>query len=287
MSDYNLKKIKPFGENLTLPIFSGEYPNNIERQYLDGCYNVMVNGIDMGNRTATPARELFGLQFRANLSQGFPLLTTKKMFPRFVIHENIWFLTGDTNIAYLKENGVTIWDEWADENGNLGPVYGQQWRDWNGIDQIKWVIDRIRNNPECRRQIVSAWNVSDLPKMALMPCHVLFQFRVQAGYLSCHLYQRSADLFLDVPFNIAGYALLTHMVADVCGLEVGELIWTGGSCHIYENHFEQIKLQLQQPQKPFPTLELNHRNSIDDFVFEDFAFSGYHPGIHIPAPVAK
>jgi thymidylate synthase len=247
----------------------------------------MREGLDMGNRTATPARDIFGVHMRQDLSEGFPLFTTKKVHTKSIVRELLWFLKGDTNIGYLKENGVKIWDEWADENGDLGPVYGKQWRDFGGIDQITWVIDRIKSNPECRRQIVSAWNVPELPKMALMPCHVLFQFRVQNGKLSLQLYQRSSDWFLGVPFNIASYALLLHMVADVCELEVGEFIWVGGSCHIYENHFDQIKLQLSQPQKPFPTLKLKHKKSIFDYTFEDVEFVDYHHGPHIPAPVSK
>ncbi len=277
----------PFGQNLVPYFPSGKFPDNIEAQYLQTANTIMRHGLDMGNRTATPARDIFGVQMRANLSDGFPLLTTKKIHTKSIVHELLWFLKGETNVSYLKENGVRIWDEWADEGGNLGPVYGKQWRDFGGVDQITWVIDRIKSNPECRRQIVSAWNVPELPKMALMPCHVLFQFRVQAGKLSMQLYQRSSDWFLGVPFNIASYPLLLHMVADVCGLEVGEFIWAGGSCHVYENHFDQIKLQLSQPQKPFPTLKLRHRDNIFDYTFEDIEFVNYHHGPHIPAPVSK
>ncbi len=285
--DFDLKAYKPFGENNSAYIPSGGFPNNIETEYLQVADTIMRKGLDMGNRTATPARDIFGVQMRANLNDGFPVFTTKKIFTKSLVIELLWFLKGDTNTKYLKDNGVKIWDEWADEGGNLGPVYGKQWRDFGGVDQITWVIDRIKSNPECRRQIVSAWNVPELPKMALMPCHVMFQFRVQAGKLSLQLYQRSSDWFLGVPFNIASYSLLLHMVADVCGLEVGEFIWTGGSCHIYENHFDQIKLQLSQPQKPFPKLKLKHRDSIFDYTFEDIEFAEYYPGIHIPAPISK
>ncbi len=285
--NFDTSVYKPFEGN-DVPYFpSGQFPDNIESQYLQTADTIMRCGIDMGNRTATPARDIFGVQMRANLSNGFPLLTTKKIHTKSVVHELLWFLSGNTNIKYLKDNGVKIWDEWANTDGNLGPVYGKQWRDFGGVDQITWVIDRIKNNPECRRQIVSAWNVPELSKMALMPCHVLFQFRVQAGKLSMQLYQRSCDWFLGVPFNIASYSLLLHMVADVCDLEVGEFIWVGGSCHIYKNHFDQIKLQLSQPQKPFPKLKLTHRDSIFDYTFEDIEFVDYFPGPHIPAPVSK
>jgi thymidylate synthase len=277
----------PFGSNTTLCLADTSFPNNIESQYLRNADEIMRRGLDMGNRTDTPARDIFRMHMQGDLSKGFPLLTTKKLFTRAIIYELLWFLKGDTNIKYLKDHGVKIWDEWADENGNLGPVYGRQWRDFGGVDQITWVIDRIKSNPECRRQIVSAWNVPELADMALMPCHVLFQFRVQAGRLSVQLYQRSADWFLGVPFNIASYALLLHMVADVCGLEVGEFIWAGGSCHIYANHFDQIKLQLSQTQQPFPTLKLKHRESIFDFEYEDFEFINYNHGPLISAPISK
>lgn len=285
--NFDLKNIPPFGTRLdSLPFADSSFPNNIESQYLRAMHKILIKGNDTADRTGTWAREIFGIQMRQNLNDGFPLFTTKKVHTKSIVRELMWIKNGLTNIKYLKEHGVTIWDDWADANGDLGPVYGEQWRNWGGIDQLANVIQRIKTHPTCRRQIVSTWNVVDLPKMALMPCHVLFQFRVHHGRLSCQLYQRSADMFLGVPFNIPSYSLLTHMVADVCGLGVGELIWTGGSCHIYSNHFEQVKLQLSQPQRPFPSLELTHRDKIDDFVFEDVKIAGYNPGITIKAPVA-
>ncbi|MEW5834119.1 MAG: thymidylate synthase [Pseudomonadota bacterium] len=262
------------------------------RAYLDLLAHVLEHGTEKSDRTGTGTRSVFGWQMRFDLARGFPLVTTKKLHLRSIIHELIWFLRGDTNIAYLKENGVSIWDEWADAHGDLGPVYGAQWRSWptadgGTVDQIRWVVDEIRRNPDSRRLIVSAWNVGELPKMALMPCHTLFQFYVADGRLSCQLYQRSGDIFLGVPFNIASYALLTHMVAQVCGLEVGDFVHTLGDAHLYNNHVEQAKLQLTREPLPLPTLRLNPDvRSIFDFRYEDVAIEGYQSHPAIKAPVA-
>jgi thymidylate synthase len=262
------------------------------RQYLDLLDHVMRNGAEKSDRTGTGTRSVFGAQMRFDLNAGFPLLTTKKLHLRSIIHELLWFLKGETNIAYLKENKVGIWDEWADANGELGPVYGKQWRSWQcpdgrTVDQIQWLLAEIKRNPDSRRLIVSAWNVADLPQMALMPCHALFQFYVAEGKLSCQLYQRSADLFLGVPFNIASYALLTHMIAQVSGLGVGDFVHTLGDAHIYSNHFEQVNEQLSRTPKTLPKLELNPAVT-DLFVFryEDITIHGYDPYPAIKAPVA-
>ncbi len=257
------------------------------QQYNDLLRHVMQHGTSKEDRTGTGTLSVFGYQMRFNLQEGFPLVTTKKVHTKSIVHELLWFLKGETNIKYLKDNGVSIWDEWADENGNLGPVYGYQWRSWpsaNGehIDQISQCIDQIKNNPDSRRLLVNAWNVSEISKMKLPPCHILFQFYVADGKLSCQLYQRSADLFLGVPFNIASYALLTHMVAQVCDLEVGDFIHTLGDAHIYSNHFEQVNLQLTRSPLPLPTLKLNPEvKNIFDFTYEDIAFENYqsHPAI--------
>lgn len=261
-------------------------------QYEDLLRHVYENGTTKTDRTGTGTRSVFGYQMRFNLQEGFPLVTTKKVHLKSIIHELLWFLKGETNIAYLKENGVSIWDEWADEQGNLGPVYGYQWRNWpkpegGHIDQIQQVIEQLKKTPDSRRMIVSAWNVSDLDKMALMPCHAFFQFYVANNKLSCQLYQRSADLFLGVPFNIASYALLTMMVAQVCGYEYGDFIHTFGDAHIYSNHFEQVELQLSREPRPYPIMKINpEKTSIFDFVFEDFTLEGYNPHPAIKAPVA-
>ncbi len=253
---------------------------------------VLETGTPKADRTGTGTRSLFGHQMRFDLAQGFPLVTTKKVHLKSIVYELLWFLRGDSNVRWLQDHGVSIWDEWADADGELGPVYGVQWRSWptpsgEHIDQISQVIDTIRNNPDSRRMIVSAWNVADLDDMALMPCHAFFQFYVADGKLSCQLYQRSADLFLGVPFNIASYALLTHMVAQQTGLEVGEFIWTGGDCHIYDNHIEQVTEQLGREAFEYPTLKLNRRDSLFDYEFEDVEIVGYrhHPGIKAPVAV--
>ena len=262
------------------------------RQYLDLLRHVLEQGDEKSDRTGTGTRSVFGWQMRFDLNEGFPLVTTKKLHTRSIIHELLWFLKGETNIAYLKDNKVSIWDEWADESGELGPVYGKQWRSWEGadgaaIDQISWLIDEIKRNPDSRRLIISAWNVADLPKMALMPCHSLFQFYVVDGKLSCQLYQRSGDIFLGVPFNIASYALLTHMVAQVCGLKVGDFVHTLGDAHLYSNHFDQAREQLARTPGTLPTLHLNHEVSdIFDFRFEDIELRDYQPQAAIKAPVA-
>jgi thymidylate synthase len=261
-------------------------------QYEQLLKHIYETGTFKSDRTGTGTRSIFGAQLRFNLQEGFPLITTKKVHLKSIIHELLWFIKGETNTKYLKDNGVSIWDEWANENGDLGPVYGYQWRSWpaaNGtyIDQLSEVIDTIKKNPDSRRMIVSAWNVSDLNKMALMPCHAFFQFYVANGKLSCQLYQRSADMFLGVPFNIASYAFLTHMIAQVCNLEVGDFVHTFGDAHIYSNHFEQVELQLSREPKPYPSLQLNPAvQSIFDFTYEDFTIQNYNPHPAIKAPVA-
>jgi thymidylate synthase len=262
------------------------------RAYLDLLQHVLDHGTDKGDRTGTGTRSVFGYQMRFDLATGFPLVTTKRMHLRSIVHELIWFLRGDTNIDYLHDNNVTIWDEWVDEHGELGPVYGKQWRSWacpdgRTVDQISGVIDEIRRNPDSRRLVVSAWNVADLPDMALMPCHALFQFYVADGRLSCQLYQRSADIFLGVPFNIASYALLTHMIANVTGLRVGDFVHTLGDAHLYNNHVDQARIQLQRTPRPLPRLELTPGvRSIFDYRYEDVVVTGYDPYPSIKAPIA-
>jgi thymidylate synthase len=262
------------------------------KQYLDLLRHVMEHGTEKSDRTGTGTRSVFGWQMRFNLADGFPLVTTKKVHLRSIVHELLWFLRGETNIATLRANNVSIWDEWADADGELGPVYGKQWRRWatadgGTIDQIAWVVDEIKRNPDSRRLIVSAWNVADLPHMALMPCHTLFQFYVADGKLSCQLYQRSGDIFLGVPFNIASYALLTHMVAQVTGLEVGEFIHTLGDAHLYSNHMDQAREQLSRTPGPLPTLSLNPAvTDLFAFAFDDITLHDYHPLPAIKAPVA-
>ena len=263
------------------------------QQYLDLLRHIREHGVMKEDRTGTGTQSVFGYQMRFNLKDGFPLLTTKKVHLKSIIHELLWFISGDTNIGYLRENGVTIWDEWADEHGNLGPVYGHQWRSWacpNGkaIDQLSEVINLIQHNPNSRRMLVTAWNPAEVDQMALPPCHCLFQFYVAGGKLSCQLYQRSADVFLGVPFNIASYALLTMMIAQVCGLEPGEFIHTTGDTHIYKNHFDQVALQLSREPRKLPTMKLNPEvKSIFDFKYEDFTLEGYDPWPAIKAPVAE
>ncbi|MGZ3767556.1 MAG: thymidylate synthase [Mucilaginibacter sp.] len=262
------------------------------KQYLDLMKHVLENGTQKHDRTGTGTLSVFGYQMRFNLQDGFPLVTTKKLHLKSIIHELIWFLQGDTNIRYLKENGVRIWDEWADEQGNLGPVYGYQWRSWpkadgGHIDQISQVVNQIKNNPDSRRIMVSAWNVADVEHMALPPCHSLFQFYVADGKLSCQLYQRSADIFLGVPFNIASYALLTMMMAQVCGLQYGDFVHTFGDAHLYNNHIEQTNLQLSREPKPLPTMRINPEvKDIFQFKFEDFTLENYDPWPHIKGAVA-
>ncbi|MDP2133527.1 MAG: thymidylate synthase [Sulfuritalea sp.] len=262
------------------------------RPYLDLMRHVLDHGQEKTDRTGTGTRSVFGWQMRYDLAEGFPLLTTKKLHLRSIIHELLWFLQGDTNIRYLKENGVSIWDDWADANGDLGPVYGHQWRHWPAgdgkeIDQIAELIAGLKKNPDSRRHIVSAWNPADIPHMKLPPCHALFQFYVADGRLSCQLYQRSADIFLGVPFNIASYALLTLMVAQVCDLHPGDFVWTGGDCHLYSNHLEQARLQLSREPRPLPTMKLNPAvKDIFGFRYEDFTLEAYDPYPHIAAPVA-
>lgn len=262
------------------------------QQYLDLLRHIQENGVHKNDRTGTGTQSCFGYQLRFDLAKGFPLVTTKKVHLKSIIYELLWFLKGETNIAYLKENGVRIWDEWADDNGELGPVYGKQWRSWEGkdgkvVDQISELIEQIKKNPDSRRLIVSAWNVADLPEMALMPCHNMFQFYVAEGKLSCQLYQRSADVFLGVPFNIASYALLTMMIAQVCDLQPGEFIHTFGDVHIYSNHMEQVNLQLGREPFALPTMKLNPAvKNIFDFKFEDFTLENYQSHPAIKAPVA-
>jgi thymidylate synthase len=261
-------------------------------QYEDFMRHVFEHGVDKTDRTGTGTRSVFGYQMRFALGAGFPLVTTKKLHTRSIVHELLWFLRGESNVKYLRDHQVTIWDEWADAAGELGPVYGVQWRSWptadgGRIDQIAQVIAEIRRNPDSRRLVVSAWNVGELAKMALPPCHLLFQFYVAQGRLSCQLYQRSCDIFLGVPFNIASYSLLTHMVAQQCELEVGDFVWVGGDCHLYANHFEQVREQLARAPRPYPRLAIARRPaSIFDYAFDDFRFEGYDPHPHIKAPVA-
>ena len=260
--------------------------------YEDFMRHVFAHGVAKADRTGTGTRSVFGHQMRFKLSEGFPLVTTKKVHFKSIAYELLWFLRGDSNVRWLQQNGVTIWDEWAREDGDLGPVYGVQWRNWptpdgGHIDQIAQVVEQLKTNPDSRRIIVSAWNVAELSQMALMPCHAFFQFYVAEGRLSCQLYQRSADVFLGVPFNIASYALLTHMLAQQCDLELGDFIWTGGDCHIYSNHFEQVQTQLARDARPFPQLRIRRRpESIFDYAFEDFEITGYDPHPGIKAPVA-
>lgn len=261
------------------------------KQYLDLLTNILDDGTDKGDRTGTGTRSLFGQQMRFDLAQGFPLLTTKKLHTRSIVHELLWFLRGDTNVKYLNDNGVTIWDEWADEKGELGPVYGKQWRDWTGVngervDQISDVMHLIKTQPDSRRMIVSAWNVPLINEMALPPCHCLFQFYVADGKLSCQLYQRSCDVFLGVPFNIASYALLTHLVAQQAELDVGEFVWTGGDVHLYQNHLTQAREQLTRTPLPLCQLRLTRAEDIFSYQFADIAFEGYESHPHIAAPVA-
>lgn len=262
------------------------------RQYLQMLGDVLANGSDRPDRTGTGTRSLFGYQLRFDLSEGFPLVTTKKLHLKSIIYELLWFLRGETNVRWLQERGVRIWDEWADENGDLGPVYGSQWRSWpdgkgGTIDQIQNVLHSIRTKPDSRRHIVSAWNPAEVDEMALPPCHCLFQFYVANGKLSCQLYQRSADIFLGVPFNIASYALLTHMVAQVTGLEVGDFVHSFGDVHLYHNHFDQARLQLGREPRPLPRLTINpDRQDLFEFTFEDFMITGYDPHPHIKAEVA-
>ena len=264
----------------------------VMEQYLDLLRRILDDGAAKGDRTGTGTISVFGHQMRFDLSEGFPAVTTKNVHWPSVIHELLWFLSGDTNIAYLKENNVRIWNEWADENGDLGPVYGKQWRFWESndgrvIDQIEGAIDLIKNNPQSRRIIVSAWNVGELEEMALMPCHAFFQFYVNDGRLSCNLYQRSADAFLGVPFNISSYSLLTCMIAQVCGLDPGEFVWTGGDCHLYLNHMEQAKIQIQREPLELPTLQLEPSiMSIDEFRYEHITIEGYDHHPHISAPIS-
>ncbi len=262
------------------------------KQYLELMKLVLDSGVSKTDRTGTGTKSIFGHQMRFNLAAGFPCVTTKKLHLRSIIHELLWFLKGDTNIAYLKENRVSIWDQWADSEGNLGPVYGYQWRSWptpdgKHVDQIKQVMEQLRQTPDSRRIIVSAWNVAQIDQMALPPCHMMFQFYVADGRLSCQLYQRSADIFLGVPFNIASYALLTMMMAQVADLQPGEFIWTGGDCHLYNNHLQQAQLQLSRDFRSLPTMKMNpDKREIDDFAFDDFVLEDYDPHPHIPAVVA-
>lgn len=266
-------------------------PGMPDTQYEDLLRHVLDTGARKGDRTGTGTRSIFGHQLRYRLSEGFPLITTKKVHFRSIAYELLWFLRGDANVSWLREHGVTIWDEWAAADGDLGPVYGVQWRSWptpdgGHVDQIAEVLRTLRENPDSRRIVVSAWNVADIPRMALPPCHAFFQFYVAGGELSCQLYQRSADLFLGVPFNIASYALLTHMIAEQVGLGVGDFVWTGGDCHIYDNHVEQVRTQLARDARPFPALSLKPADSLFDYTYEHFALDGYDPHPGIKAPVA-
>jgi thymidylate synthase len=263
-----------------------------DTQYEDLLRLALTSGTAKADRTGTGTRSIFGHQLRYDLSRGFPLVTTKRVHLKSIVYELLWFLRGDSNVGWLREHGVTIWDEWADANGDLGPVYGAQWRSWptpqgGHIDQISEVLETLRRDPDSRRMVVSAWNVAELPTMALAPCHVLFQFHVADGRLSCQLYQRSADLFLGVPFNIASYALLTHMVAQQVGLEPGDFIWTGGDCHIYDNHVEQVTEQLSRTPYEFPELRLSRADSLSDYTYEDVEVLDYkcHPAIKAPVAV--
>lgn len=261
-------------------------------QYETLLEHVYKTGVDKNDRTGVGTRSVFGYQMRFNLAEGFPLVTTKKLHIRSIVHELLWFLSGSSNIKYLHDNGVSIWDEWADENGDLGPVYGVQWRSWPAadgrkIDQITNLVEGIKRNPDSRRHLVVAWNPAEVDKMALPPCHCLFQFYVANGKLSCQLYQRSCDIFLGVPFNIASYSLLTHMIAQQCDLDVGDFVWTGGDCHIYKNLFEQVELQLSRTPRAYPKLVICRKPaSIFDYKFEDFVIEGYDPWPHIKAPIA-
>ncbi len=261
-------------------------------QYETLLEHVYKTGVDKNDRTGVGTRSVFGYQMRFNLAEGFPLVTTKKLHIRSIVHELLWFLSGSSNIKYLHDNGVSIWDEWADENGDLGPVYGVQWRSWPAadgrkIDQITNLVEGIKKNPDSRRHLVVAWNPAEVDKMALPPCHCLFQFYEANGKLSCQLYQRSCDIFLGVPFNIASYSLLTHMIAQQCDLDVGDFVWTGGDCHIYKNHFEQVELQLSRTPRAYPKLVIGRKPaSIFDYKFEDFVIEGYDPWPHIKAPIA-
>ena len=260
--------------------------------YLDLMRHILEHGSEKGDRTGTGTKSVFGYQMRFDLSEGFPMVTTKKLHLPSIVHELLWFLKGDTNVSYLQENGVRIWNEWADENGDLGPVYGKQWRKWETkdgriIDQVKQAIETIKTNPNSRRIIVSAWNVGELEDMALMPCHAFFQFHVADGKLNCQLYQRSADVFLGVPFNIASYALLTHMMAQVCGLEAGDFVHTLGDAHLYNNHLDQARLQVSREPMPLPALKLNPEiEDIDDFTYADVEVVGYNHHPHIKAPIS-
>ena len=263
----------------------------VDTQYEDLLRRVLAEGVPKGDRTGTGTRSVFGHQMRFDLAAGFPLVTTKRVHLKSIVHELLWFLRGDSNVAWLREHGVTIWDEWADADGELGPVYGVQWRSWptpdgGHVDQIAALVEGIRHDPDSRRHIVSAWNVAELPKMALAPCHAFFQFYVADGRLSCQLYQRSADLFLGVPFNLASYALLTHMVAQQTDLEPGDFVWTGGDCHIYDNHDEQVRTQLAREPYPFPTLRLRRAASIVDYAYEDVEVVDYRHHPPIAAPIA-
>ncbi|MDO5030148.1 MAG: thymidylate synthase [Corynebacterium sp.] len=270
---------------------TAQHHQGIKTPYEDLLREILADGTAKSDRTGTGTRSVFGRQLRFDLSEGFPLITTKKVHFKSIVYELLWFLRGDSNVRWLQEHGVTIWDEWADENGDLGPVYGVQWRSWptpdgSHIDQIAQALETLKSNPDSRRNIVSAWNVSEISNMALPPCHLLFQFYVADGKLSCQLYQRSADMFLGVPFNIASYALLTHMMAQQAGLEVGEFIWTGGDCHIYDNHIEQCKLQVSREPRPYPTLKLRKADSIFDYAYEDIEVIGYDPHPLIRGQVA-
>ena len=282
-------EVRPFG--MPFEPTSAVPAGGVDTQYEDLLRDVLTNGVDRGDRTGTGTRSVFGRQLRYDLSGSFPLITTKKVFMKGIEGELIWFLSGSSNIKYLTDNGIKIWNEWANEDGELGPVYGVQWRSWPGrdgqaIDQISRLIEQLRSNPESRRLLVSAWNVGQLDRMALAPCHAFFQCYVADGRLSLQIYQRSADLFLGVPFNIASYSLLTHMLAAQTGLQVGEMVWTGGDCHIYSNHFEQVREQLTRDARPFPQLKLAVRESIFDYQIGDAKIVGYDPHPAIKAPIA-